>query len=95
MLEREKRLLQNATYPAFFYLPCCHHDNACVLLPHHLPEVIDCGIQAALAGNVGLGALIWADQGVLSADRGGSGGLQEQADLPLLWAHSHLSRVSS
>lgn len=76
MVEREKGHLQTATYPAFFYLPCCHHNNARVLLPHHLPQIIDCGIQAALAGNVGLGALVWADQGVLSADRGGSGELQ-------------------
>lgn len=82
MVEREERHLQTATYPAFFHLACCHHDNACVLLPHHLPQVIDCGVQAALAGDVGLGALIWADQGVLSADRGASGGLQEQQTLP-------------
>lgn len=94
MVEREKGHLQTATYPAFFYLPCCHHNNARVLLPHHLPQIIDCGIQAALAGNVGLGAFVWADQGVLSADRGGSGELQEQAGLPLLWARSHLSRIS-
>lgn len=94
MVEREQRHLQTVTYPAFFYLPCCHHNNARVLLPHHLPQVIDCGIQAALAGDVGLGALIWADQGVLSVDRGGSGGLQVQAGLPLLWAHSPLSGIS-
>ena len=81
MVEGEKRAaprhLQNATYPPFFYLPCSHHNNARVLLPHHLPEVIDCGIQATLASDVGLSALIWADQVVLSVDRGRSGGLQE------------------
>ena len=44
MVEREKGHLQTATYPAFFYLPCCHHNNARVLLPHHLPQIIDCGI---------------------------------------------------
>lgn len=37
----------------------------CVLLPHHLPEVIDSGIQTTLASDVGLGALIWTDQIVL------------------------------
>ena len=86
MVEGGKRAapthLQTATYPPFFYLPRGHHNNACVLLPHHLPEVIDCGIQAALASDVGLGALVWADQIVLSVDRGRSGGLQELAGLP-------------
>lgn len=73
VVEREKRAaprhLQTATYPPFFYLPCGHHNYARVLLPHHLPEVIDCGIQATLASDVGLAALIWADQVVLSVDR--------------------------
>lgn len=100
MVGREKRAaprhLQTATYPPFFYLPCGHHNNARVLLPHHLPEVIDCGIQATLASDVGLGALIRADQVVLSVDKGRSGseGLQEQAGPPPFWAYSHLSRVS-
>lgn len=37
----------------------------CILLPHHLPEIIDSGIQTTLAGDVGLRALIRTDQIVL------------------------------
>lgn len=87
--------LQTATYPPFFYLPRGHHNNASVLLPHHLPEVIDCGVQAALARNVGLGALVWADQIVLGVDRGRSGELQELAGLPPPpWVYCQLSKAS-
>ena len=46
-------------YPAFLHLPGGHDDDSGVLLPGHLPEVIDCGLQTALTGNVGLSVLIW------------------------------------
>lgn len=90
--------LQTAAYPPFFYLPRSHHNNARVLLPHHLPEVIDRGIQATLAGNVGLGALIWADQVVLSVHRGRSGGLRTRQAFPhfghtAIFQESHLDVV--
>ena len=32
----------------------CHGDNLAVLLPYHLPERDDGGLEAALRGNVGL-----------------------------------------
>lgn len=47
------------SYPAFLHLSGSHDDDTGVLLPRHLPEVIDCGIQTALAGNVCLRVLIW------------------------------------
>lgn len=47
-------------YPAFLHFSGGHDDDAGVLLPCHLPEVIDCGIQAALAGDIGLRVLIRA-----------------------------------
>ena len=47
-------------YPAFLHLSGGHDNDAGVLLPCHLPEVVDCGLQAALAGDVGLSVLIGA-----------------------------------
>lgn len=45
-------------YPAFLHFSGRHDDDTRVLLPSHLPEVIDCGVQTALAGDVGLRVLI-------------------------------------
>lgn len=81
------------SYPSFFYFPCGHNNNMCVLLPHHLPEVIDSGIQTTLASDVGLGALIWTDQIVLW--KGKDQECFRQSSLPVcLWAYSHLSKIS-
>ena len=49
-----------SAYPALLHLPGGHDNDAGVLLPHHLPEVVDRGLQAALAGDVGLSVLIRA-----------------------------------
>lgn len=46
-------------YPALLHLAGGHDDDSGVLLPDHLPEVINCGLQTALAGDVGLSVLIW------------------------------------
>lgn len=47
-------------YPAFLHFSGGHDDDTGVLLPRHLPEVVDGGVQAALAGDVGLRVLIGA-----------------------------------
>lgn len=54
-------------YPAFLHFSGGHDDDAGVLLPCHLPEVVDRGLQAALAGDIGLSILIRAHQLVLEA----------------------------
>lgn len=53
-------MAQGYAYPAFLHLSGGHDDDAGVFLPYHLPEVIDCGLQTALAGDVGLRVLIGA-----------------------------------
>lgn len=53
-------MARGLAYPALLHLPGGHDDDTGVLLPHHLPEVVDCGLQAALAGDVGLSILIRA-----------------------------------
>ena len=40
-----------STDPSFLHLPCCHDDDPCFLLPHHLPEVVDGCQEAPLGGN--------------------------------------------
>lgn len=45
-------------YPAFLHLSGSHDDDTSVLLPSHLPEVIDGSVQTALTGDVGLRVLI-------------------------------------
>lgn len=49
-----------SAYPAFLHFPGGHDNDTGVLLPHHLPEVVDCGLQAALAGDVSLSVLVRA-----------------------------------
>lgn len=42
------------TNPSLLDLPGCHDDDPCLLLPHHLPEIVDSCCKAALTGDVHL-----------------------------------------
>lgn len=52
-------------YPSFLHFPGGHHNDAWIFLPCHLPEIIDGGIQATLASNIGFIAFLRTEQAVL------------------------------
>lgn len=46
------------THPPFLHQVGNHDDDACVLLPHHPPEVLEGGLERTLSSNVCLGLVI-------------------------------------
>lgn len=55
---RSKRRGTEGTHPSFLHQVGDHDDDACVLLPHHPPEVLKGGLEGTLSSDVCLGFVV-------------------------------------